>query len=271
MPELPEVESFRRQAMRTLDGRRLAEVNLVGDAIVFEKTKAKAFKDALTGKRVIGSGRLGKHMWLDVEGDGPSVLFHFGMSGRFEVYRSVDDRPSYWKIELVTDEGERIALRMPRRLGRVRLRRAPLEEAPLNQLGFDPYNAMPPGAEFRERLQKRKRPVKALLLDQKFAAGIGNWIADEVLFQAKIHPAALASSLRPDEIERLRKKVISVLAKAVDVEADADRFPKSWLFHHRWGKNADAKTAKGDPIAFTEVGGRTTAFVPNIQGSEPPK
>lgn len=265
MPELPEVESFRRQAVRALEGHRLKEVNLVGDAIVFEKVKAKAFKEALANRRVVGSGRLGKHMWLDVDG-GPSVVFHFGMSGSFKQYRDVDARPSYWKIELVSDAGERLALRMPRRLGRVRLRQHPLQEPPLDQLGFDPHNAMPNRAAFFERISKRKRPIKALLLDQKFVAGIGNWIADEVLFQAKIHPATLANALDAPAAERLRKKIVAVLSKAVDVEADADRFPKSWLFHHRWGKNADAKTAKGDRIAFTEVGGRTTAFVPAIQG-----
>ena len=268
VPELPEVETFRRHAMRVLAGKHLTTVNVVGDAIVFDGVKAPVISNAMTGRRVVGSGRIGKNMWLELDG-GPAVLFHFGMSGSFVEYRSEDDRPAFWKIEMITETGDRLALRMPRRLGRVRLRDDPRKEPPLVGLGFDPYDAMLGKAAFREVFGGAKRPIKALLLDQKRLAGVGNWIADEVLYQAAIHPGTLAKDLDTAALDRLRSKLIFVLKRAVDVSADDAKFPKTWLFHHRLGKVYGAKTAAGDPIQFTEVGGRTTAFVPRVQGAAP--
>lgn len=93
--------------------------------------------------------------------------------------------------------------------------------------------------------------------------GIGNWLADEVLYQAGIHPAVLASSLTPEQITRLREMVAQVCRTAVAAEGDADRFPKDWLFHHRWEKRSKEKrtTVDGHPITFLTVGGRTSAVV----------
>jgi hypothetical protein len=93
--------------------------------------------------------------------------------------------------------------------------------------------------------------------------GIGNWLADEVLYQAGIHPAVLASSLTPEQITALRETVAQVCRTAVAAEGDSDRFPKDWLFHHRWEKRSKEKrtTVDGYPITFLTVGGRTSAVV----------
>ncbi len=107
--------------------------------------------------------------------------------------------------------------------------------------------------------------MKAVLLDQKFAAGVGNWIADEVLYQAKIDPRKYAHELTDDEARRVRTCLKRIITKAVDVNAEKARFPRTWLFHHRWGKNSDAKTARGEKIEHMTVGGRTTAWVPDRQ------
>jgi len=123
----------------------------------------------------------------------------------------------------------------------------------------------PPVAKLAERLKKRKKAIKAVLLDQALFAGIGNWLADEILFQAKISPHHLASDLTPAQIKTLHKQVLAVCKKAVAVSANYDRFPKNWLFHHRWGKNKNAKTSAGKKIIHEEIGGRTTAWVPTVQ------
>ena len=107
--------------------------------------------------------------------------------------------------------------------------------------------------------------MKSLLLDQSFAAGVGNWIADEVLYQAGIDPRRRAPSLTDAEARRLRTRLAAIVTRAVDANADDARYPRSWLFHRRWGKHADARTTRGDRIEHLTIGGRTTAWVPAAQ------
>src|SRR6202022_1239098 len=94
-----------------------------------------------------------------------------------------------------------------RRLGRIRLRQDPPTEPPISALGFDAWRALPTPARFHAMLRERKSPIKAVLLDQTFAAGIGNWIADEVLYQAGIAPKRRASTLSAAEARRFAARV----------------------------------------------------------------
>ena len=114
-------------------------------------------------------------------------------------------------------------------------------------------------------LGRRKIPIKAVLLDQSALAGIGNWVADEVLYQSRIAPKRIASSLVKREVSALRRAIESVLRHAVKVGADSHRYPKSWLFAHRWGGARGSTSIGGERIVREEVGGRTTAWVPTRQ------
>ena len=155
-----------------------------------------------------------------------------------------------------------------RRLARVRLiTDSPLQNAPISELGFDPLQNMPDVHEFGESVLKRKCPIKSLLLDQQFSAGIGNWIADEVLFQSHIHPGQYAHTLSQEQINTLHEKIVYVCKTAVDVNADSELFPDSWLFHYRWDKRNKngAFMPDGEQIVFETVGTRTTAIVPSVQ------
>jgi formamidopyrimidine-DNA glycosylase len=153
----------------------------------------------------------------------------------------------------------------PRRFGRIRLRDDPRNEPPVSNLGFDPLLNLPGPATFRRLLGTRGVTTKGLLLDQSFAAGVGNWIADEVLYQAGIAPHRRVRELETAEIESIRRRLGSVIRKAVAVNAASSRFPKTWLFHHRWGRPEDARTHRGEAIEITTVAGRTTAWVPSAQ------
>ena len=104
-----------------------------------------------------------------------------------------------------------------------------------------------------------------MLLDQSFAAGVGNWIADEVLYQARLDPRRAANSLTPKEEKALHGALSRVIQRAVSVDADKTRFPRGWLFHVRWGKNVGAQTRAGEDIVFETIAGRTTAWVPSRQ------
>ena len=278
MPELPEVESARRIATKVAQGRRIVEARCADDPIVFEGVAPARFRRALVGRRVRGVRRHGKHLWFELDRR-PWPCLHFGMTGGFHTapgaprvkLKSSRKRPDHaWpprftKLHLVFDDGGELVLADARRLGRIRLRQDPAHEPPISLLGFDAHRALPVSARFRELVRHRGAPLKALLLDQGFAAGVGNWIADEVLYQARLDPRRRASSLSDAEIERMRSALRHVMDKAVRLSNDSDRYPRGWLFHRRWGKNPRAVTRTGERIRHITVGGRTTAWVPTRQ------
>lgn len=264
MPELPEVEDARRRAERALAGRRILRVATVPDPIVYEGVRPRRFAAAITGRRVEAVRRKGKHLWMELDRR-PWPLFHFGMTGSFEIYDDARDRPRFWKVELLAEGGTRLAMPDARRFGRIRLQHEPERESPVRDLGFDPLLALPEARTLGERLARRKAPIKAVLLDQAVFAGVGNWIADEVLFQAGIRPHRPACRLSPAQVARLRARLRAIVARAVAVNADSDRFPRAWLFHDRWGRDASARTSRGERIVRETIGGRTTAWVPSRQ------
>jgi formamidopyrimidine-DNA glycosylase len=174
-------------------------------------------------------------------------------------------RPRFLKLLLEAEDGSRVAFTDGRRLGRLWLSSDPSSDKRMEKLGRDVYNDLPSEKELHLILSKRKAPIKALLLDQKLFAGVGNWIADEVLYWAKISPKRLGNELSPKQIKALRETLIMVVGKAVEVGADKEKFPKDWLFHVRWDGKRGHEFMNGKPIVRETVGGRTTAWVPKIQ------
>lgn len=278
MPELPEVERGRRLAEHIAAGRTIAKVKCARDPIVFEGVSAARWRRALAERRVIAVHRRGKHIFFELD-QRPWPVFHFGMTGGFVTpdaaalrlasspKRHVESAwpPRFAKIHLVFDDGGELVMTNKRRLGRIRLRTDPLSEPPLRGLGFDPLLDLPSPARFVELLRRRSAIIKPLLMDQSFAAGVGNWIADEVLYQARIDPRRRADSLSEAEAKRVRSCLKRIIEKAVAVDAEKKHFPRAWLFHRRWGKNSEAVTYRGEKIRHITLGGRTTAWVPGVQ------
>lgn len=277
MPELPEVERARRLIERVAVGRTIARLSCADDRIVFDGVLPRAVEKALTGRRAAAAERRGKHLVVSFDA-GPAALFHLGMTGHFRVkdeppivLASSGKRPDaswpprFTKIHFHFDDGGELVMTNARRLGRIRLRDDPWNEPPLSELGFDPLLDMPSAAEFDELLRRRTGVLKSLLLDQSFVAGVGNWIADEVLYQARIDPRRRATSLSPAEARRIHRELKRVIDTACAANADKEKLPRSWLFHRRWGKQTDARTARGEPIVHVEIGGRTSAWVPSVQ------
>jgi formamidopyrimidine-DNA glycosylase len=281
MPELPEVETVCRVMRGALVGERIARVTVVKDAIVFGKHSPRAIEQALLHRTVDSVGRRGKTFWLTFRGDdGPVVLGHLGMSGWIREldaagtrllghgdapFDDAEGRPRFLRLLIETTSGRRVAFTDPRRLGRIWLAPSLEGDARLRRLGPDAYDALPSVDALRATLRARKRAIKAVLLDQALFAGVGNWIADEVLYQARIAPARLASSLSGREVTALRKAIHGVLDHAVKVGSDHKRFPRSWLFEHRWGGGRGAAKIGGHAIVREVIGGRTTAWVPARQ------
>jgi len=277
MPELPEVERGRRLAEAVAKGKRIQRARIEKDLLIFEGKSTAQVRNALVGRRVVAVKRWGKQLWFELD-QAPHPLWHFGMTGAFHVPagealqlqagpKVAHDGwpPRFLKVLLVFEEGGELAFCDARRFGRVGLRMDPEHEPPVSKLGFDPYLGMPSRKVLANALRRRATPIKSLLLDQKFAAGVGNWIADEVLYQAGIAPRRPACELSLDEIGRLRAKLVHVICTAVEANADDRAYPRTWLFHRRWGKQSSEAMPGGARIEFIEIGGRTTAWVPYRQ------
>ena len=279
MPELPEVETVCRVMRRALVGKKIKAVEIVKDTIIFGSTPAAAIEKALIGRTVKKIGRKGKTFWIEL--DKPPTLFgHLGMSGwirqlgtdttRLKEHGDapLDDetgRPRFLKMLITASDGTRVSFTDARRLGRIWLSESPEKDSKIKKLGPDALDDMPKPKEFENIFCTRYAPIKALIMDQSLISGVGNWVADESLYQAKINPARPASSLSSPEYAALRKAILKVLEVSVEASGDSERFPASWLFHHRWGGSRGTDKIGKHDIKRTTVGGRTTAWVPAVQ------
>ncbi len=210
MPELPEVEASRLLLQERCVGRKITSCcslemgggprdGCFDDIVIAEGVSMTKFNIALKDRVIRAVNRHGKQLWLQLSGQGPHILLHFGMTGSIVIegvagisYQtfSVDAKfpPKFSKLVLELEGGVRIAFADPRRLGRILLRSDPLGSKPLNELAPDAFLAPPSLAEFGAALSKVAAPVKALLLDQnRVVSGVGNWIADEVSIVVDAH------------------------------------------------------------------------------------
>lgn len=294
MPELGEVGHAVALLRKYLLGKTINRITAFPDDIVLVKPlDAAVLERVLKNTKVTDVGRNGKYFWFEVDRS-KSILLHFGMTGWIHVngvsthfipMEGGGDKklkagikeqplwpPKFTKFIIHTNDSE-IAFKDARRLSRVRLFESPAaqisELEPLKSLGVDwSQGPIPAIDEFLALLKKRRVAVKALLLDQSVFSGIGNWMADEILFQSRIHPAQYCPTLSPDQAEKLYAQVREVCHIALETEANVKEFPPSWLMLHRWGKGRKkeaARTPEGYNLEFVTVGGRTSCFAPELQ------
>jgi formamidopyrimidine-DNA glycosylase len=264
MPELPEVESVCVTMRKALVGHPLCTVEAGADSIVFKNDSVDEIKSVLKGQYVSEVGRKGKYFWW-VLSPQLSLIGHLGMSGWVENVGKDALPPRFCKLLVRRDDGEGIAITDARRLGRIWLTEDPQKDPTIRKLGLDAYRELPKNPKFREMLTSLKAPIKAVLLDQGFLSGIGNYLADEILYHARISPHRKASELGATECAKLRSTIEKIIKTAVEAGADETRFPTTWLFHHRWGGKRGADKIGVHAIVRETVAGRTTAWVPEVQ------
>ncbi|KAK4590254.1 hypothetical protein RGQ29_020693 [Quercus rubra] len=275
MPELPEVEAARRAVEEHCLGKKIKKAIIANDTKVIDSVSASDFEAALLGKTIISAHRKGKNLWLHLDSP-PFPSFQFGMSGAIYIkgvavtkykrsaVNDTDEWPSkYSKFFIELDDGLELSFTDKRRFAKVRLLKDPAAVSPISELGPDALLEPMTVNEFTESLSKKKIAIKALLLDQSYIAGIGNWIADEVLYQARIHPLQSSASMSKENCATLHKCIKEVIEKAIEVGADSSQFPKNWIFHSREKKSG--AFVDGKKIDFINAGGRTTAYVPELQ------
>lgn len=160
-----------------------------------------------------------------------------------------------------------------RKLAKLRLVRVPpgvsiKNVPPLSSNGPDAYLAPLSIDKWKDVCAKKKTTVKALLMDQSFMSGLGNWMVDDCCLAGKIHPSKRTDTLTEDDIRSLITGIKTVCEKSVSVGGQSSKFPDNWIFHIRWGRRKAGETVRlrtGEEVDFAD-GGRTTVYVPSIQG-----
>ena len=301
MPELPAVEYTRKLIELNALKRRVYSICFTGnkpDELIFSE-RASEFVETIVGYQVEEVGRWGKQLWITLRKEKDeklvALLIHLGMTGfiqfegsdrlKYESSPSRDYDTTIWPpkftkflLEFTQERSEEIkkmAFCDSRRFGRVDLielgydnyRNVRSSIVDKLGLGFDPLLSMPPLIEFQVRFtehsQKRKINVKALLMEQGFVAGLGNWMVDDILMLARIHPKRTLSTLTDAEIKKLHNAIKELTVLSVGVDADKSKFPKDWLFHIRW--NHGKETLTGLEVKSEKISGRTTFWIPKLQ------
>lgn len=259
MPELPDVEGFRRRFERLAKGRvvQRATVEARGRMLLAPAAQIRA---TLEGQRLATTARIGKWMFAKAGGEGWLVL-HFGMTGDIEPIAEGEDEPRYARLTLDLRGGEGLAFTDPRRFGRIGVTESPEAFAKEHDLGPDAM--VIPERAFRTALAARRTSVKAVLLDQSVLAGVGNLWADEALWQAKIHPATGADDLSDADARRLFRVLRAALTRAMKKPGDYDALPRTFFMSHRRAGGTCPRC--GTRLARGTVAGRTTFWCPKEQ------
>jgi formamidopyrimidine-DNA glycosylase len=277
MPELPEVETIRSRLAPGLVGRRFERVE-ISDPRLTRPVPPEAVADALAGERVADVRRRGKYLVVVFE-SGRHLLVHLRMTGNV-LHPAPEGREDDPHVRAVVrlDDGSDVVYRDVRRFGTWDL----LEPGELDEyfaarrLGVEPLARAFTAASLGRALAGRRAPVKAALLDQRAAAGIGNIYADEALWYARVHPLTPAGDLDEEQVSALREGVRKALKLGIrrqgatlrdyrGADGSRGRMQEEFRVYGRAGEPCDRC---GTPIAKTRVAGRGTWFCPTCQAPE---
>jgi formamidopyrimidine-DNA glycosylase len=275
MPELPEVEGFRAVVEEHVVGRKIIRARFFDDWMLKDCSPSTAGR-RMKGRRVSAVDRKGKMLAIFTEpapgrADTPVLALHFGMTGRPIVGRIGDPIHHWDRMLLDLDSGAEFRYRNSRRLGFIRVvTRNELADLAW-RLGPDPLEA--PASYLVGALADRNAPIKALLLDQSFLAGVGNIYADEALHAAGIRPSRPGGDLKADEIRSLHRALQRILRRAVA----AHRNGRDALFplfavrrnaSRQLGASGSSKVGCprcNRPLKHARIGGRTSFYCANCQ------
>jgi formamidopyrimidine-DNA glycosylase len=277
VPELPEVETIRRQLAPHVEGRTLERVEILDHRWTMPDP-SEPVEYELTGARVEALARAGKYLIWELDGD-RHLLQHLRMTGALLWDPEVE--PLHTRVRLGLSGGHRIAYVDPRRFGTAHLlhSRAERDAYLAARLGPEPFTAAFNARYLREAARGRSAPVKAFILDQRRIAGVGNIYADESLFRAKVHPLREAGELRPGQWEELKVAIETSLALGIDAKGasiddfrhvDGQRGSFQDLFLV-FGRTGEPCVVCGTPITKLVVGGRGTHVCEHCQPRPRPR
>ncbi len=290
VPELPEVETIRRQLEPEITGRRILDAKVLDERWT-RPEPPREVEQAIAGRTIEAVERRGKYLLLRLEGH-ITLAMHLRMTGNLLLDEDANDDGDdprrlggerlyegspelrYLRAQLRLDGGRRLMFTDPRRFGQaVVLHDHELDEYFAARLGVEPLSDSLTAEELCRRAAGRRAPLKSFLLNQLGVAGIGNIYADEALHRAELHPLSPAGSMKPDDCERLRLGIVGALEAGLrsggasiddyrDTRGDQGAMQDEFLVHTREGKPCPRC---GTEIKRITLGGRSTYFCPSCQ------
>jgi formamidopyrimidine-DNA glycosylase len=265
MPELPDVEGFKRVLAKNALRKTIAQV-VVSDARILGKLSAQTFVSRLQGAKLVAVRRHGKHLMASIDRGGWLTL-HFGMTGGLQFVRNYDDEPPFTRVRLDFARDGCLAYTNKRMIGRVGLVEDAAGFIASENLGPDVLDRRFAFDTFKTAVLGIKRDVKSVLMDQEIMAGIGNIYSDDILFQARINPAERMDKLSPSQLKRLflemREVLKTAIARGAGSEQFIERMPKGSLLPER--KKGGRCPRCRSPLKVFKVGGRTAYCCPRCQ------
>jgi formamidopyrimidine-DNA glycosylase len=244
MPSLPELEVYKAQFTRELIGHAVTRLDPLDWRVV--RADLKQLEQHVVGHPLKRIDRYGKWLIFDV-GAAEQLILHLGLIGRLELLGPEATAPRHSVFSLHFDDGRRLVMSDFRGLGRIYWQR--FEDIKLErELGPDLLSI--DKDYFVTTLRRKRRGARDVLMDQKIIAGIGGKYADEILFQARLHPNTKLDKLDPAKLAELYDITLRVTREAIALGADVERFPSDWLIPHR-------RTDKHCPNCGSELSGRT--------------
>lgn len=259
MPELPDVEVYRRYINSNCLNKKIKNVK-VKNTKVLENISKKKLEEKLKDNKFIDTYRKGKYLFIKTDNDFWLVL-HFGMTGDVKYFKNIDDEPSHSRLLLYFYNDYYLSFDNQRMLGKINLIYDKDKYIGDKNLGIDALELDFKG--FLEIVKDRHSMIKSTLMNQKLICGIGNIYADEILFQSKIYPKIKTDKLSKNKLKLIYNNINGVLNKAIDVKADADKFPDNFIIPNR---DKDGVCPKdGIKLETVKVNNRTSYFCPKHQ------
>jgi formamidopyrimidine-DNA glycosylase len=279
MPELPEVEIFKRFMDRHALNQPIQAVEVRHPKGLRGVTEA-TLSTVLLHNQLVKTLRRGKHLLAQlnpVNPKGPALspphwlLFHFGMTGclsytapnqlALNAYGDGINRDAHIRVSFTLADGGKLHFHDQRLFGYIGLIHDPQAYFQSKKLGPDALTV--DEAEFLKQLRHKKGAIKPVLMDQSVVAGLGNIYVDELLFQMQLHPEQAMANLSPTTLSQLHSRMQEILSRSIALKTDRDQLPPSYLWHQRQPKGHCPRD--GQLLSIQTVGGRTTYFCPQCQ------
>ena len=269
------METVRRAIRPELEGRRVASARIRHPRTARRHARCTDVEDRLVGRRVDRVGRLGKFLLIGLDA-GLTWVMHLGMSGRIRLCEPGDSMEVHTRFRAEMESGPSLRLVDPRTFGFVAVfTPEELDGSSLARLGADAWEDLPSTGWLFDAMRERTIPIKSLLLDQRFVAGLGNIYSDEVLHRAGIHPSRRSGGLSEEEVARIRSEVRPVLAEGISrggtslddlayllPDGRAGGFLEFLRVYGREGR--PCRTCES-PIVRMVIGARSSYFCPGCQ------
>ena len=263
MPELPDVQVLREYVDATSLHKRIEDVDVISDYIL-KDVSSSGLSSGLRNHQFKSTERHGKFLFILLE-YGRFLVLHFGMSGSLKYYKLEDNvvLPDYSQVHFDFENGYRLSLIMPRKLGEVRL----LDDMQsfIKQRGLGPDVSADDFTfeKFKDLLAGRRGMIKSTLMNQEIMAGVGNVYSDEILFQARVHPKAKVNELDRSTLRRIFDCLKDVLNTLVETHMERDQLPRNYLLPVR-EEGEKCPYCHGE-VKNIKVSGRSAYYCPACQ------